>query len=110
VEDVASRFMEWWAQPAGKEEAPAAGACGGSGEDADLRLCSQVRCEWRETRPHEFRRARCVALPSTSHARARLLVQALPLVRCWLRHWGALTWLRRIQVIDSIILMASTSM
>jgi hypothetical protein len=38
------------------------GACGGSGEDADLCLCSQVRCERRETWPHEFRHVRGVWL------------------------------------------------
>jgi hypothetical protein len=56
AEDAASRFMvEWWAQPAGKEDAPAARGHDG-GQDADLRLCSQVRCGRRETRRHEFRR------------------------------------------------------
>jgi hypothetical protein len=44
VEDAANRFMvEWWARPVGKEEAPAAGGRN-CGQDADLRLCSQVRC------------------------------------------------------------------
>jgi hypothetical protein len=58
VEDAASRFMvEWWAQPAGKEEAPTAGGRNG-GQDANLRLCSQVRCGRRETRWHEFWRVR----------------------------------------------------
>jgi hypothetical protein len=82
TEDATSRFMEWWAQPTGKEETPAMGACGGSGKDTDLCLCSQVRCERRETQPHEFWHARGVWLYHLLLACQTFGSSPPPLVHC----------------------------
>ncbi|XP_062181816.1 F-box protein At1g67340-like [Phragmites australis] len=53
-EDAASRFMvEWWALT---RKCSVAAVMAQEDDDADLRLCSHVRCGRRETRRHEFRR------------------------------------------------------